>query len=58
MTIEPGDHVTIGNGKVHWKVLEHADGGFGPDWWMLESGQTGRRKTGHIDNVELHTKAS
>lgn len=60
--IEVGDHVTIGNGKVHWVVIGplrvEFEGSIEVDEFLLESGMTGRRRSEGIGNVKLFRKGN
>lgn len=54
--IEVGDHVTIGDGTIHWVVLKVQEN---PERWVyLESGMTGRRRVEEERNVKLFRKGN
>lgn len=57
--IERGDHVTIGEGKVHWfvkSVIHFNEPGAHDLYYILESGQSGRMRTEFPPNVKLYRK--
>lgn len=60
-SIERGDHVTIGEGKVHWvvkSVIVFKDPGHHSHYYILESGQSGRTRTEFPPSVKLFRKGS
>lgn len=52
--IEVGDHVTVGNGTVHWVVIGLPE--LGETWATLESGMTDRRMYVPLRRVKLYRK--
>lgn len=53
--IEVGDHVTVGNGKVHW-IVTMIYGDDYPGVVSLKSGQTGMHRYAQMEELTLHTK--
>ena len=50
-TIEPGDNVYVGNGRVHWIVAKIRG-----TTAYLNSGMTGRRFVTPLRTLRLHSK--
>lgn len=55
-SIEIGDHVTVGDGSVHWIVLGFPE--LAETWVYLKSGMTGRMRFEKLKNVRLYAKRS
>lgn len=57
--IEPGDHVTVGNGTLTWEVLQvRHNERHGQPYYVISSGNYGRTKRGLLTGLKVHTKGT